>query len=134
MDDLLIHLKTCTLEETPVIAVLLLHLNLLTQPQMSNMYRQEAIDGLTVTLGQSLNDEKVQKKCSRALLFLGGCFSSSGKLMTEDRILRLAGFLNGPDWDIADDESYDISFDGRVDSHIEDSEEEKAREKWLVNL
>ncbi|XP_073050222.1 putative E3 ubiquitin-protein ligase LIN [Primulina eburnea] len=54
--------------------------------------------------------------------------------MTEDRILKLAGFHNGPDWDIADDESYDISFDGRVDSQIEDSEEEKAREKWLVNL
>ncbi|XP_073269897.1 putative E3 ubiquitin-protein ligase LIN-1 isoform X2 [Primulina huaijiensis] len=137
MDDLLIHLKTCTLEETPVVAVLLLHLNLLSQPQMNNAYRQEAVDALTVALGQSLTDEKVQKKCSRALLVLGGCFSSSAKLMTEDWILKLAGFLNGPDWDIADDESCDISFDGRVtmvDYQIEDSEEEKAREKWLVSL
>ncbi|XP_073024909.1 putative E3 ubiquitin-protein ligase LIN-1 isoform X2 [Primulina eburnea] len=137
MDDLLIHLKTCTLEQTPMVAVLLLQLNLLSQPQMNKAYRQEAVDVLTVALGQSLTDEKVQKKCSRALLVLGGCFSSSAKLMTEDWILKLAGFLNGPDWDIADDESCDISFDGRVttvDSQIEDSEEEKAREKWLVSL
>ncbi|KZV56443.1 hypothetical protein F511_08341 [Dorcoceras hygrometricum] len=146
MDDLLIYLKNCTLEESPVVAVLLLHLNLLCRPQMSSVYRQEAIDALTVALGQSLTNEKVQKTCVRALLVLGGCFSSSGKLMTEDWILKLAGFLNGPDWDIADDESSDVSHDGRatvnfsctkfpkVDSHIEDSEEEKAREKWLVNL
>ncbi|XP_073138312.1 putative E3 ubiquitin-protein ligase LIN-2 [Henckelia pumila] len=115
MDDLLIHLKTCTLEETPAVAILILHLNIL-------------------------------KKCSRALLVLGGCFSSSGKLMTEDWILKLAGFLNGPDWDITDDDSYDMSFDGKatmnsgnsknskVDSQIKDSEEEKARESWLVSL
>lgn len=80
----------------------------------NNIYRQEAVDALTVALRRSLSDEKVQKKCSRALVILGGSFSSSGKLMTEDWILKLAGFLNGPDWDIADNESNDIAVDGTV--------------------
>lgn len=35
----------------------------------------------------------------------------SGKLMTEDWILKLAGFLHGPDWDIADT---DTAADGTV--------------------
>lgn len=77
----------------------------------NKIHRQEAIDTLSDALNESISDEKVEKNCCRALLILGGIFSSSGKLMTEDWILKLAGFLSGPD---ADDESNDISADGIV--------------------
>ncbi|KAL0389396.1 UNVERIFIED_CONTAM: putative E3 ubiquitin-protein ligase LIN [Sesamum calycinum] len=112
MDDLLVYLQTCPLEQTPLVSVLLLHLDLLSETHCSsNIYRQEAVDALTTTLERSLSNETIQKKCSRALLILGGIFSSSGKLMTEDWILKLAEFLNGPDWDIADKEASDITAD-----------------------
>ena len=82
-----------------------------SETQTSNIYRQEAVDALTIALERSLSDKKFEKKCSRALLVLGGFFSSSGKIMTEDWILKLGGFLNGPDWDIADIEADDIAID-----------------------
>ncbi|KAI3449899.1 hypothetical protein Pfo_006564 [Paulownia fortunei] len=137
MDHLLLYLQTCPLEQTPIVAVLLLNLDLLSGTHTSNIYRQEAVDAFTIALERSLSDEKVQKKCSRALLVLGGFFSSSGKLMTEDWILKLAGFLNGPDWDVADNEANDIAVDAtvtKVDSLTEDGDEENAREKWLLSL
>ncbi|KAG8389078.1 hypothetical protein BUALT_Bualt02G0191800 [Buddleja alternifolia] len=137
MDDLLTYLHSCPLEQRPLVAVLLLNLDLLSGQHTSNIYRWEAVDALTTTLERSLSDEKVEKKCSRALLILGGFFSSSGKLMTEDWILKLTGFLNCPDWDIADNEANDVAVDARapmVNSRTDDEDEENAREKWLANL
>ncbi|XP_057797907.1 putative E3 ubiquitin-protein ligase LIN-1 [Salvia miltiorrhiza] len=134
MDHLNMYLQTCPLEQTPLVAILILHLDLLSGIHTSNIYRQKAVDALSTALIRSLtDDEKIQKKCCRALLILGGFFSSSGKLMTEDWILKLAGFLNGPDWDVADDRT---TVDGvtMVDSVSEDDEEEAAREKWLKSL
>ncbi|KAK4419495.1 putative E3 ubiquitin-protein ligase LIN [Sesamum alatum] len=138
MDDLLVYLQSCPMEQTPLVAVLLLHLDLLSETHCSsNIYRQEAVDALTTTLERSLSSETIQKKCSRALLILGGVFSSSGKLMTEDWILKLAGFLNGPDWDITDKEASDMTADATattVDLLTEDGDEENAREMWLLSL
>ncbi|KAL0435478.1 UNVERIFIED_CONTAM: putative E3 ubiquitin-protein ligase LIN [Sesamum radiatum] len=138
MDDLLVYLQTCPLEQTPLVAVLLLHLDLLSETHCSsNIYRQEAVDALTTTLERSLSNETIQKTSSRALLILGGIFSSSGKLMTEDWILKLAGFLNGPDWDITDKEASDITADAMattVDLLTEDGDEDNAREMWLMSL
>lgn len=77
-----------------------------TDRHEKSIYRQEAVDALTTALMKSLtDDERLQKKCCEALLILGGFFSFSGKLMTEDWILKLAGFLNGPDWDVGDNDS-----------------------------
>ncbi|KAL8547871.1 hypothetical protein ACS0TY_007256 [Phlomoides rotata] len=139
MDHLSTYLQTCPLEHTPLVAVLILNLDLLSERHTcSKIYRQGAIDALAVALRGSISDEKVENKCCRALLILGGFFSSSGKLMTEDWILKLAGFLNGPDADADDESNEDISADGTLtmaDSVVkEDEEEESAREKWLVRL
>lgn len=83
-------------------------------PHESSLYRKEAVDALTTALESGLSDPKVQKKCCRALLILGGRFSLSGKLMTEDWSLKLAGFLNGPDWNFADNEDNNIATDETV--------------------
>ncbi|CAA2965593.1 E3 ubiquitin- ligase LIN-1 isoform X1 [Olea europaea subsp. europaea] len=133
MDNLLIYMQTCVLEERPEVAVLILHFDLLKIPHESSLYRQEAVDALTTALESGLSDPKVQKKCCRALLILGGRFSLSGKLMTEDWSLKLAGFLNGPDWNFADNEDNNIATDETV-MMIEDEEEVKTREKWLVSV
>ncbi|XP_047973712.1 putative E3 ubiquitin-protein ligase LIN isoform X2 [Salvia hispanica] len=127
------YLQACPLEETPLVAVLILHIDLLSGRCASNTYRQNAVDALTTALVSSLTDnEKVQNKCCRALLILGGFFSSSGKLMTEDWILKLAGFPNGPDLDDADDCTTVTTFLKAFASEYE--EEEAARERWLTSL
>ncbi|XP_042012839.1 putative E3 ubiquitin-protein ligase LIN [Salvia splendens] len=124
------YLQTCPLEETPLVAVLILHIDLLSGRCASNTYKQKAVDALTASLISSLTDnEKVQNKCCRALLILGGFFSSSGKLMTEDWILKLAGFPNGPDSDDAEDcTTVTTAFASEYE------EEEAARERWLMSL
>lgn len=74
------------------------------EPQKYSVYREEAVDAITVALESSLSDEKVREKCCRALLILGGHFSFAGKIMTEDWILKKAGFLDGPAYDSPDNE------------------------------
>ena len=74
-----------------------MYCNLQIEPNKHSIYREEAVDALTVAMDISLSDEKVREKCCRAVLILGGRFSCSGKLMTEDWILKQAGFLQGPD-------------------------------------
>ena len=61
------------------------------------MYRSEAVDAVAMALDDSLSNEKVQSNCCRALLILVGRFSPSGKIMTEDWILKEDGFVDGPD-------------------------------------
>jgi hypothetical protein len=62
------------------------------EPQKYSIYREEAIDAITMALEDSLVDEKVREKCCRALLILGRRFSFSGKSLTESWILKQAGF------------------------------------------
>lgn len=62
------------------------------EPKKYSIYREEAIDAITVALEDSLVDEKVQEKCCQALLILGGRFSFSGKLLTGSWTLKQAGF------------------------------------------
>ncbi|XP_071909421.1 putative E3 ubiquitin-protein ligase LIN-1 isoform X1 [Coffea arabica] len=130
---LLVYLQSCLFEERPLVAVLLLHLDLMVEPQEYSAYREEAVDAITVALESSLTDEKVRMKCCRALLILGGHFSFGGKVMTEDWILKQAGFLDGPVYDSPDNEN-NILVDESIMMQMEDADEEKSREKWLMNL
>lgn len=129
---LLVYLQSCLFEERPLVAVLLLHLDLMVEPQEYSAYREEAVDAITVALESSLTDEKVRMKCCRALLILGGHFSFGGKVMTEDWILKQAGFLDGPVYDSPDNEN-NILVDESI-MMMEDADEKKSREKWLMNL
>lgn len=71
---------------------------------MPNTYRDDAVDAMTMALESSLSDERSREICCKALLILGGHFSFSGKIMTEDWILKQAGFLEGFDVEYPDDE------------------------------
>lgn len=52
------------------------------------------MDTITSALDISLSNEKVRETCCRALLILGGRISFSGKVITEDWILKKAGFID----------------------------------------
>lgn len=47
-----------------------------------------------MALESSLTDDKIRENCCHALLVLGGRFSLSGKVMIEDWILKIAGFID----------------------------------------
>ncbi|KAA8528137.1 hypothetical protein F0562_035612 [Nyssa sinensis] len=130
MHVLLVHLQSSPPEQRPLVAVLLLQLDLLVEPRKYSIYREEAVDAITVALDGSLSDEKVRVNCCRALLTLGGCFPFSGKLMTDDWILKQAGFLDGLESDSLDNEAENVL----VHETTSLDDEEKAMEEWLRNL
>ncbi|KAG8657784.1 hypothetical protein MANES_03G090300v8 [Manihot esculenta] len=92
MHILLMYLQNSPPEQRPWVAVLLLHLDLLVEPQKYSIYRDEAVDAIAGSLEDSLTDGKILKKSCTALLALGGRFSSSGKSLTESWMLKQAGF------------------------------------------
>lgn len=69
--------------------------SLQVEPQKLGVYIETAVNTIAEALDASLNDEKVQKKCCKALLILCGHFSSNGKIMTDTTVLKQAGYKNG---------------------------------------
>lgn len=125
MHILLLFLQSCSPEQKPLVAVLLLHLDLMVDQQKYSIYREEAVDTITSALDASFSNEKVRETCCRALLILGGRISFSGKVITEDWILKQAGFVDRSD---SDDK---IAIKENV---LPDTEEEEAVEDWLMKL
>lgn len=54
-----------------------------------------AVKAIAEALDASLNDDKVQKKCCRAILILCGHFSSTGMITNNTSILKQEGYNNG---------------------------------------
>ncbi|KAE8735498.1 peroxidase 59-like [Hibiscus syriacus] len=123
------YLQNSPLVQRPLVATLLLNIDLLVDPKKYGLYRHQAVDAITEALDSSLIDEEVREKCCRALLILGGRFSLSGKLLTEDWILNVAGFKDGREAN---------SIEKEADLDIGDStlseDEEHAIAEWLRNL
>ncbi|XP_068645367.1 putative E3 ubiquitin-protein ligase LIN-1 [Aristolochia californica] len=94
---LLVYLRSSPPEQKPLVAVLILYIDLLVEPRKYSIYREEAVDALTVALNSSLTDEKLRQQTSRALLILGGHFSFSGELLIETWLLKQAGFYERSD-------------------------------------
>ncbi|XP_071691176.1 putative E3 ubiquitin-protein ligase LIN [Rutidosis leptorrhynchoides] len=105
MDILLVFIQGCSPEQRPLVAILFLHLDFMVDRHKHNkIYIEKAVDTIISALDTSLLDEKVRVTCCRALLILGGRISYSGKVMTEDWILKKAGFLKGPEMEVQEDE------------------------------
>lgn len=109
-----------TMEHRRISHVLhILFLNMLSlqveQPQKFRIYREMAVNAIAEALDGSLNDEKIRKKCCRALLILCGHFSSTGMITTRTSILKQAGYNNGsselkyPGHDDDEDQQLDIT-------------------------
>lgn len=65
------------------------------EPQKYSIYREQAVNSISVALDASLNNEKVREKCCRALFVLAGHFSSTGKILTKRGILKEVGYQTG---------------------------------------
>ncbi|XVF69739.1 hypothetical protein PTKIN_Ptkin11bG0106000 [Pterospermum kingtungense] len=129
MHALNVYLRSSPPIHRPLVATLLLNVDLLVDPRKNGLYRQEAVDAIIASLDTSLIDEGVREKCCRALLMLSGRFSSSGKLLAEAWILKLAGFDNGGEVNSTDKEE-----DSVLDDTILLEDEECANEEWMRNL
>ncbi|KAL4576873.1 hypothetical protein LXL04_012973 [Taraxacum kok-saghyz] len=121
MHILLLFLQSCSPEQKPLVAVLLLHMDLMVDQQKYSIYREEAFDTITSAMDASFSNEKVREACCRSLLILGGRISFSGKVITEDWVLKEAGLFHRPD----SDDKITIK---------SDTEEEEAVEDWLMKL
>ncbi|KAD7479749.1 hypothetical protein E3N88_02885 [Mikania micrantha] len=128
MHILLLFLQSCSPEQKPLVAVLLLHLDLLVDQQKYSIYREEAVDTITSALDISLFDEKVRETCCRALLIMGGRISFSGEVITQDYILEKVGFFKRLESDVLEDKVT------TKDIILADNEEEEAVEDWLTRL
>ncbi|MED6109345.1 hypothetical protein PIB30_032565 [Stylosanthes scabra] len=89
MHILYIYLKKAPLEECPLVAVIILLLDLMEDPFKSSLYRAEAIEALISAL--NCND-RIQDQSSKALHLLGGHFSYTGESLLEKSLLHKAGF------------------------------------------
>ncbi|OWM69234.1 hypothetical protein CDL15_Pgr025421 [Punica granatum] len=123
MHVILLYLRSSQSQERPLVAVLLLHLDLLVGPQKYSIYREEAVDAIAVALNLSLTDENVKETCCKALSILAGCLSPSGKL-TE------AGFDVSCQANLKDNKEH-----GSPQDHaILYGDENLAHEQWLRYL
>ncbi|XP_020269621.1 putative E3 ubiquitin-protein ligase LIN-1 isoform X1 [Asparagus officinalis] len=127
MHVLLVYLQQAPHEQRPLAAVLLLQLDLLGDSSHCSFYGEEGIDAIIVALERSLHNKKVREQCSRALLILGGHFSSVGEPLTESWLLRRAGMR-----DVRGDL---FRSKWRTKDEFERmEEEEKSRDSWLRKL
>ncbi|XP_047327853.1 uncharacterized protein LOC124931438 isoform X2 [Impatiens glandulifera] len=125
---LLQYLLRSPLEQRPIIAVLLLHIDLMVEHDSTeSICREKAVDAIIMAMDLSFSNEKVRVNCCKALLMLGGRFSASGKIMTEDWILRQTGFLENKESSVQSDEEDIPPLD-------DDEEEETSNKTWLRSV
>ncbi|WJX23161.1 hypothetical protein P8452_12394 [Trifolium repens] len=87
-----IYLQKAPLEEKPIIAVILLMLDLMEDNFKGSIYREEAIDAIIAALNCQICDDRVQQQSAKALLLLGGHFSYAGESLMEKLFLQKSGF------------------------------------------
>ncbi|KAL4561940.1 hypothetical protein LXL04_034125 [Taraxacum kok-saghyz] len=115
---LLVSLQWATQEKRPLIATIMLQLDLMADPLKSSVYREEAIEAITAALDCQICNENVQEETAKALLILGGRYSYTGTPEAKKWILKEAGY----------DESLEGGFHGRYfivqgSKHLNDDDE-----------
>ncbi|XP_068319495.1 putative E3 ubiquitin-protein ligase LIN-1 [Pyrus communis] len=96
MQILLVYLQRAPLEERPLIASVLLQLDLMGDPFRRSVYREEAIEAIIEAINCRTCHVKVQQRSARALSMLGGRFSDAGEATTEHWLLQEAGYSHWP--------------------------------------
>ncbi|KAF8034341.1 hypothetical protein BT93_C0594 [Corymbia citriodora subsp. variegata] len=90
MHTFLNYLQTALQDQCPVVAGLLLQLDLLAEPRKMSIYREEAIDTLISCL-QNTDFPAAQIAAAETIVSLQGRFSASGKPLTRAFLLKRAG-------------------------------------------
>ncbi|KAG2688106.1 hypothetical protein I3760_09G078600 [Carya illinoinensis] len=123
MNILLAYLQRAPREEYPLVAAILLQIDLLGDSMKSSVYREEAVEAMITSLDCKICNDEVQEQSARALMMLGGRFSYTGEAWAERWLLQQAGFHESA-WD---------SFRCKeivIDGFIHSNEEEEATEDW----
>lgn len=79
-----------------------------------SVYKEAAMDAITLALNCCLFDKKVIPNTQRALLMLGGHFSKFGEILIESWLLEKGGFLDGTN----NTSSYHDDDDDEVDENL----------------
>nr|XP_043615658.1 putative E3 ubiquitin-protein ligase LIN-1 [Erigeron canadensis] len=126
MHTLLVYLQNAPMEQQPVIASLVLQLDLLVEPRKMSIYREEAIETLIESLKKK-DFPNSQLMALDALSSLSGHLSTSGKSLTEAWLLKLAGF-DQPYEDFMTKENMEMSEKELTEKM--DNKEEVAADSW----
>ncbi|KAG0493762.1 hypothetical protein HPP92_004756 [Vanilla planifolia] len=121
-DDLLECLEISPSKDRVLVAVLLIHFDLMEECKTHSAYMKAAVKCIITTLGCCLSDKGFIANCEKALLMLGGHFSSSGEILTEAWLLKQAGCSDNS-----------LSCNDEDDQAIPEEEANK-REEWLKNM
>ncbi|KAF9614590.1 hypothetical protein IFM89_019373 [Coptis chinensis] len=124
MHTLLVYLQMALQEQVPVVAGLLLQLDLLTEPRKMSMYREEAIDALISCLRNS-NFPGAQITAAGTIVSFQGRFSASGKPLARVFLLKRAG-LDKDYKNIMRKEKLGLT-DGKPEENME---EENVADEW----
>ncbi|KAL9151413.1 hypothetical protein ABFS82_11G050100 [Erythranthe guttata] len=90
MHTLLVYQQNSVFERSPIVAGLLLQLDLLEEPRKMSIYREEAIDTLISCL-RNTESPSAQITAAETILSLQGRFSYSGKSLSRAILLKRAG-------------------------------------------
>ncbi|KAI4346033.1 hypothetical protein L6164_013116 [Bauhinia variegata] len=124
MHTLLIYLQTASEEQSPVVAGLLLQLDLLVEPIKMSIYREEAMDALISCL-RNTDSPASQIAAAEKIVSLQGRFNSTGQPLTREILLKRSGLGRSSKSFIEMDQISDFSEESEINP-----EEELAAEKW----
>ncbi|XP_023520024.1 putative E3 ubiquitin-protein ligase LIN-2 isoform X1 [Cucurbita pepo subsp. pepo] len=126
MNILSVDLHRARPEEQPLVATILLQLDLMDDPlNCCSIFREEAIVTIITALNSQISREKTSENLARALLILGGRFSCTGEPCPEIWLLQQAGFETN---------SGDSSYSSRhvYDDLVQSYEEEEDLVNWQL--
>ncbi|KAG0454650.1 hypothetical protein HPP92_023942 [Vanilla planifolia] len=124
MHALLVYLQTALQDQSPIIAGLLLQLDILVEPRKASIYREEAIDALISCL-RNPDFHNSQLLAVETILSLQGRFSSSGEPIVRALLLKRAGMKRGNRSSTGSDQINYV-----LDESKDTLEEERAAEEW----
>ncbi|KAH7511943.1 hypothetical protein FEM48_Zijuj12G0037400 [Ziziphus jujuba var. spinosa] len=125
MHTLLVYLQTALQDQCPVVAGLLLQLDLLAEPRKMSIYREEAIDSLISCLRQT-DFPTAQVTAAETIMSLQGRFTISGNSLTRAFLLKRAGLDKTYKSLVRMDQLSNFSAEGK-ETFLE---EEKAADNW----
>ncbi|CAN1314976.1 Putative E3 ubiquitin-protein ligase LIN-1 [Linum perenne] len=91
MHTFLVYLQMAPMEQQPVIATLLLQLDLLVEPRKMSIYREEAVEALIEALERK-DFSSSQMTALDEIVCLSGRITSTGSSYMESWLLKMAGF------------------------------------------
>ncbi|XP_031737248.1 putative E3 ubiquitin-protein ligase LIN isoform X2 [Cucumis sativus] len=128
LQAVLVYLRSSPPVQRPLVAVLLLHFNLVVESQQQSMYMEEALDAIIKALDDSLTNQKIRESCCKAILILGGHFSLPETFGSTT--LKEIGFINFVEVDSLDSKEENPEMNNK--KLVED--EKQAIEEWQRKL